>query len=140
MPHLFLAIVSGTPVPQGRPKVAVRGRFPHVYYSKRSTDYRNKLTYEFNAARGDNLPIKRASLNLSVYGMRKNADPDNMLKQVCDALVAAKVIEDDTRENIPTICIRCIDSFKEKGKAAWSGVVVELNAITEGVCYLNLKP
>lgn len=97
--------VQGTPIPQGRPKVAVRGKFPHVYYSKRGAAYRATLVQIFEGA--GRPAWSRACVVIEAFGMRASADPDNLAKQVLDALVSAGVLSNDTCKVVRALHVFC---------------------------------
>lgn len=110
----------GKPHPQGRPKITTVP-FPKVYYSGTSTKYRKELVKAFEARlseiidalalceTGDVFPLPCAEVHLYVWGLRRNADGDNMLKQVLDALVTAGVIEGDEWTRVPFVTVRCME-------------------------------
>jgi len=85
-------VIPGRPVPAARPRVTSRG----VYYNKRYRDWLDAAkVYARQWALG--LPLIEGPVTLSVdfYGAR-NADSDNLLKGVMDALTGT-VIKDDSQ-------------------------------------------
>lgn len=104
---LFSAILEGTPVAQGRPKVRTRP-FPGVYYSQASQDYRSDLVRTFCGVLWESPPTYALPIDVPVVvtigaaGVDR-ADPDNLAKQVMDALVQAGVLQDDNLGRVHTL-------------------------------------
>lgn len=113
----YIFVHKGRPHPQGRPKITTKP-FPKVYYSGPSTVYRKELVKSFaaQAAGKDGLPLTCAEVCIYVWGLRKNADPDNMAKQVLDALVTAGVLAEDDWTHIPVLIVRCYEAEGKNGK------------------------
>jgi len=105
--------LTGKPIPQGRPKVAVYGGFPKVYYSASSNAYRKALVAALVEGKAryaaSSFPLHRASVSIGAWGMNKNADPDNLAKQILDALVTAGVLEGDEWTHVPRLVVECYD-------------------------------
>jgi Holliday junction resolvase RusA-like endonuclease len=107
------------PVPQGRAKFRV---FKHgkgfivgkPYYGKTSKAYREQLLEAIKAGGIPPEPLSRVMIYLEARGMRKNADPDNLAKQVLDALVTAGVIVDDNCTVIRRLIVDCFSLQKKE--------------------------
>lgn len=101
--------IPGRPIGKQRPKVTVRGNFPHAYTPEKTTNYENfvKLIYEREVLLRGGSPLTGAILvqidvNLDVpcsFSRKKKAaavrhelfptvkpDADNIAKTICDAL------------------------------------------------------
>jgi Holliday junction resolvase RusA-like endonuclease len=83
---------DGQPVPQDRPRVARTG---HVYYGPRSTAHKASLARQMKAAWTGAPLAGPLRVSVAFAGMRANADLDNGLKMVLDALQDAGVIAGD---------------------------------------------
>ena len=112
---IYTFTLDGKPIPQGRPKVSVHGGFPKVYYSSSSNAYRKALVAAVESAKASRyasatFPIQEASVRIGAFGMNKNADPDNLAKQVMDALVTAGVLAGDEWPHVPRLVVECYES------------------------------
>lgn len=101
--------IPGRPTPQSRPRFArASGR---IYYSKTSNNYRsllvNSLKEEWQGRPTIDIPVY---LVLQLFGVRKGADADNVEKNIADALVDAKILEDDSWQHIPVVIRMCAPS------------------------------
>jgi len=92
---------AGKPVPQGRPKFSKWG----VYYGKTSKAYRKALVASLQEQHTSGPVEPPVSVTVEYCGMRRNGDPDNLLKQILDALQDAGVLAVDTWPNVPDIRI-----------------------------------
>lgn len=122
----WVYVVKGRPIPQGRPRFRVfkRGKSFGIgkpYYSKTSTAYRKEVLEEIERVGRPDVPLGLVSVTLNIHGMRKNADPDNLAKQVLDALVTGGVIAGD---NWLVVRRLLIDSNPAKLKEAHLEIVV----------------
>lgn len=98
--------IFGEPTPKGRPKVAMRGKFPQVYTPKQTRDAEEsflaqiikqrpekpiteaiKITIDFYKAKPKSMPKK-------VVHWTKKPDLDNMVKLVLDAMNKVFFIDD----------------------------------------------
>jgi Holliday junction resolvase RusA-like endonuclease len=98
--------IPGTPIPQGRPKVATKP-FVKVYYSKTSVAHRKLLVAAIREAWGPDQPPmeKAAQITLHVAGARISSDLDNHAKQILDALVDAGVLKGDSLAEVAWLMI-----------------------------------
>jgi Holliday junction resolvase RusA-like endonuclease len=84
--------IPGKPVPCPRARVAFRKK---AYYPKRYQDWlATAKTYARQAWLGKPLIEGRVLLSVEFYGARKNADSDNLLKGVMDALTGTVIVDD----------------------------------------------
>ncbi len=83
--------VPGRCVPCPRPRV-VYGRKAH--YPKRYTDWRASAQIEAYRACGRMLYEGPVSMAVAFYGARPNADIDNLLKSVLDAIQGVVIVDD----------------------------------------------
>lgn len=101
--------VDGEPVGKGRPKFSRRGDYVHAYTPKKTSDYEEKIKYEFLASNCERVPVydkgipikvdmtialgipksysktKREKCRLGLIAPTKKPDVDNVLKML-DAL------------------------------------------------------
>jgi Holliday junction resolvase RusA-like endonuclease len=107
--ELLKVEIPGRPVPQSRPRFArSSGR---IYYSKTSNNYRSLLVKTLKEEWEGRPPLDiPVYLVLELFGVRKGADADNVEKNIADALVDAKVLEDDSWQHIPIVIRMCAPS------------------------------
>ena len=98
--------IYGEPVAKGRPKIAVRGRFPVVYTPKKTRDAEDSFLAQAIKQKPDKplegplsvviefYKIKPKSYPKSVKFWTKKPDLDNMIKLVLDALNKVFFIDD----------------------------------------------
>lgn len=95
-PGVYEIRVPGTPVPQGRPKFTSVGKGVRVYYGKTSKAYRALLDKEFAEMFELIEPTSSpCSITIEAWGMKRNADPDNLAKQIMDAMVGPILVDDN---------------------------------------------
>lgn len=83
--------VPGRCVPCPRPRTVRGGR---AYYPKRYTDWLNSAKVEAYRACGRMLWEGPVSVVAAFYGTRPNADIDNLLKSVLDAIQGVVIVDD----------------------------------------------
>lgn len=98
-PDVLEIVVSGKPVPMGRPRLTFRGGFARAYLPASTKDYLYLVETSVRASsartgwkwyEGDTY-----SLVVHFFGARASADIDNLVKSIMDGLTMAGVIEDD---------------------------------------------
>ncbi len=82
--------VPGRCIPTPRPRVSRRG----THYPKRYTDWLDSARVEAYRACGRPLWTGPVSVLVSFYGARPNADIDNLLKSVLDAIQGVIIVDD----------------------------------------------
>ena len=83
--------VPGRCVPCPRPRAKVGHR---AYYPKRYTDWKESAQVEALKAAGRLLWEGPVELSVWFYGARANADIDNLLKSVLDAIQGIIIVDD----------------------------------------------
>jgi Holliday junction resolvase RusA-like endonuclease len=83
--------VPGRCIPCPRPRTVRGGR---AYYSKRYTDWRASARVEALKACGRPLSFEPVELSVWFCGTRANADIDNLLKSVMDAIQGVLIADD----------------------------------------------
>jgi|SRR3989337_1173333 len=96
--NTFYIEVPGRCVPCPRPR-AVRGR--GAYYPQRYTDWLDSARYETLRAVGKVLWSGPVSLKALFYGVRPNADIDNLIKSGMDALQGIIIVDD---KQVMSVC------------------------------------
>jgi len=102
--HLLIA--TGKPIPQGRLRVP---RWGKPYYPKTSQAYRDLIAGQFRAAWDRPAITEPVAMLIRYSGLRRNADPDNLLKMVLDALQDAGVIANDKWPALPDLRIVAVE-------------------------------
>ena len=83
--------VPGRCVPCPRPRTVRGGK---AYYPKRYTDWLASAKVEAYRACGRTLYLEPVSLSVWFCGARANADIDNLLKSVLDAIQGVIIVDD----------------------------------------------
>lgn len=101
MSVLFVCVVQGRPVPQGRARVT---RWS-TYYPPTSVAYRKVLAEAFAAASPRRAIREPVRVEIGVCGLRANADLDNVAKMALDALQDAGVLASDDVRTVQALVL-----------------------------------
>ena len=101
MTNHIRAVIPGACVPCPRARVSRHG----TYYPKRYTEWHDMAQGELLLQCGRLLWDDGVLVTVAFYGARSNADLDNLLKSVFDALTGV-VLEDDLQINAVHACRR----------------------------------
>ena len=113
--------VSGRCTPCPRPRVA-RGK--RAYFPKRYTDWLERAQVEALSEYGR--PLWDGPVELSVWfcGARANADIDNLLKSVLDAIQGILIVDDKQ--------VRVVHAWKESADGEQPTTSIEVSAFRDG--------
>lgn len=103
-------------VPKGRPRLAVKGRFPSLYTPKRTAEFESEIAIQTRKQKSQLEPFPadmRLSVGILIKTSRKAGDVDNLAKSILDGIVKAEtVIVDDAQ--IDVLSVRRV--FVKKGQ------------------------
>ncbi len=105
--------VPGRCIPCPRPRVA-RGK--KAYFPKRYTDWLDSARVEAYRACGRPLWEGPVSVTVVFYGARANADIDNLLKSVLDAIQGVIIVDDKQAD--------AVDAWRVSGGEPYTEITV----------------
>lgn len=73
--------VMGEPVGKGRPRMTTRGGYAHAYTPKKTSEYEEKLKFEFMASTSDKMPVYEKGIPLKVEMVMAFAIPKSFSKK-----------------------------------------------------------
>jgi Holliday junction resolvase RusA-like endonuclease len=99
MDDIFLTVL-GKPVPKGRPRMTMRGTFPHAYTPKRTVQYEQSVALAARALRRKvfgavNVLIVLFFTHTRTSGEWPGGDVDNYAKSILDGIVQGGLLKDD---------------------------------------------
>lgn len=118
--------VPGAAVPCPRPRVNRNGK---PYYSERYESFKRDVKVEFLKAFPRRYEVTNAKVSLLFAGARRNADLDNLVKGVLDALTGLLWAKDSV-DTIPEIHARW--EACPKGSGPYTEITVAAHAAREG--------
>lgn len=103
-------------VPKGRPRVAVKGRFPSLYTPKRTAEFEAEIAIQTKKQQSHDVPFSadtRLSVGILIKTSRKAGDVDNLAKSILDGIVKAETVMVDDAQ-IDVLCVT--RRFVKKGQ------------------------
>ena len=109
--------VPGRCIPTPRPRVSRYG----THYPKRYTDWLDSARVEAYRACGRVLWDGPVSVTVAFYGARANADIDNLLKSVLDAIQGVLIVDDKQ--------VQTVEARKEPTEGEPAQTLIEVSQI-----------
>lgn len=121
-----------SPVPKGRPRVRVMGRFPQMYTPKTTAEFESEIALQTRKQWKEQMLEQfdndvRLSVEITLACYKKTGDVDNMAKAILDGIVKAECVMHDDVAVDHLVVSR---SFVKKGNESIRVVIRPVGTVT----------